>query len=244
MTPDIVGFYDMLYGTGGVDFLGLTFWQFSAASGMVWCGNPSYTVTDFLQYYPKFFGPATSISNLSFDVNSPLVTGFTTISGLQPGQLIVHPSFPKDTLILSIDSNANTVTMSQNSTVAEVNTSIVFYTAPLIPLIVVLNFVALATSCVMAQRYGIPMWNQMMAWFIAHYSTLWMRTESGPNATASQVASSGLTKGILVHRAAGDVSATSQLVQGYMEWGAWNETEYGIQFITVARGTNAGPIFV
>jgi hypothetical protein len=72
-----------------------------------------------------------------------------------------------------------------------------------------------------------------------------MRSESGsPNITASQVAASGLTKGIIVQRSAGDVSAGSKIVEGYEQWGAWGETQYGELFMTTARATNAGPIWV
>jgi len=73
---------------------------------------------------------------------------------------------------------------------------------------------------------------------------LFMRTESGPNLTAGEVAASGLTKGILISRHAGDVGAQSQLISSYEQWGAWTETQYGEQFITLARATNIGPIWV
>jgi hypothetical protein len=123
--------------------------------------------------------------------------------------------------------------------------SITVFETPFIPIIVVLTYVNLALASVMQSRYK-EAWYMMINLFIAHYCTLFMRTETGtPNLTASQVASSGLAMGITVSRAAGDVSATQELLlEDYLEWGAWTQTEYGIQFITIARATNMGPIWV
>lgn len=237
--PDINGFYAMLYGTAGVDYQSLTIWQFGGASGLVFSGNPLYTVTDFLGMYPKFFGPSTQLLNATI-IQGSAVVALSVVTGLAPAQLIVSSSFPKDTLIESI--TGNNVTMTNVATAN--GGSILAYEAPFIPIAVVMAYVLLARYSVMSARY-FGVWPIAMALFIAHYCTMYMRTESStPNATASQVASSGLTKGILVHRGAGDVSATSQLVQGLEEFGAWNETEYGVQFATLAQGASMGPIWV
>lgn len=237
--PDIVGFYDMLYGTAGIDLGGLTVLQFGGASGMVFCGNPPYTVTDFLGMYPKFFGPASNFTGLTATSGSDVVTGLTSIAGLAIGQLVVDGSFPKDTVIKAIGSTSVTL-----SNVATANgTTLTVYETPFVPIVALLWFTFLAGASVMWQRYGAG-WPFCMALFIAHYATLYMRTESGNNTTASQVASSGLTKGILISRHAGDVGASSQLIQGYEQWGAWAETQYGEQFITIARAVNCGPIWV
>jgi Protein of unknown function (DUF4054) len=241
--PDISGFYAMLYGTAGVDLQSLTVFQYGGASGVVFPGNPPYTVTDFLGIYPKFLGPATSLTGLTSTLGSAVVSGFnsTTIQGISTGQLIVDPSFSEDTLVVSVDSVANTVTLNSNATIS--GTTLTIYKAPFVPIVVLLTFTFLARASVMRARYHAT-WKFCVSLFVAHYATLYMRTESQPNATASQVASSGLTKGILITRAAGDVSATSQLIAGYEQWGAWTETQYGEQFITIARATNCGPIWV
>jgi hypothetical protein len=238
--PDIVGFYSMLYGTAGVDWQTSGGWPFCGASGLVFSGNPTYAVTDFLGMYPKFGGPLTSISGLVVTIGSPTITGFTSLNGIVKGQLISSSSFPEDTFVQSLGTNSITVT--QNATATD--TGIGIYEAPPMPIGVIGMFTLLASACVMWGRYN-DTWYFMMSLFIAHYCTLYMRTETtSPNETSSQVASSGLTKGILIHRAAGDVSATSQLIAGYEQWGAWAETQYGEQFITIGRAVNCGPVWV
>lgn len=243
--PDIEGFYDMLYGTAGVDFEGCTLMMFGQAAGIVNNGNPPYTVTDFLGVYAKFGGPPTNFSGLTITQGSNVISGFNaqTITGLAIGQLVVNTSaLQKDSLITAVDTQAFTIAVSQPA-FANGN-SITAYLTPALPLIVILSYIALASASVMQQRYQ-EAWFMAMSYFVAHYCTLFLRTESGvPNVTASQVASSGLTKGIIVQRSAGDVSATSKLIQGYEEWGAWAETQYGELFITIARATNMGPIWV
>lgn len=237
--PDINGFYAMLYGTAGVDLQSLTFLQYGGASGVVFPGNPCYTVTDFLALYPKFFGPSTGYSTLVVTSGSDSITGFTSTAGLAPGQLVVDDAFPKDTLVKTVGSTSITVT----NVAAANGTTLTVYQKPFVPIIVILTYVFLARASVMYARYS-DAWFLCMSLFIAHYLTLYMRSESGPNETASEVAASGLTKGILISRHAGDVGASSQIILGYEQWGAWTETQYGEQFITIARAANCGPVYV
>ncbi len=243
--PDIEGFYSMLYGTAGVDFAGATLIQFGQAAGMVFNGNPPYTVTDFFSVYAKFAGPPTNFTGLSITQGSNVISGFTqtNIATLAVGQLVVSMNvLQKDSLITAIDLEGLTITISQQA--VQASNSLTAYTSPFLPLIVILSYVTLARASVMHQRYH-ESWFMAVSLFVAHYCTLFMRTESGePNLTASQVASSGLTKGIIVHRQAGDVSATSQIIEGYEQWGAWGETQYGELFMTIARATSMGPIWV
>lgn len=242
--PDITGFYDQLYGTAGVDFGGLTLLYYGGASGIKFPGNPPYFVTDFIQIYPKFVGPKTTISGIVITEGSAVVSGVTNaqLVGMEPGQLVVNlASIPKDTLIQSI--GANSITLS-NPAITD-DSSLSVYQAPFMPIIVIKTYVMLALASLKKSRY-FASWEVVMSLFIAHYCTLYMRTESGvPNITASQVAASGLTKGVIVSRAAGDVSASSKLVMtDYAEFGAWNETQYGELFITIAAATATGPIWV
>lgn len=241
--PDIVGFYDMLYGTAGVDLQGLTLLHYGGASGMVFSGNPPYTVTDFLMIYPKFFGPPTKLTGLVITQGSAQITGFTdtNIVGLASAQLVVNlNAFPKDTLIVSVAGN--TITLSNPALVDD--TILTVYETPFLPLVAILTYTMLALASVMYARF-VEAWPVAMSLFIAHYCTMYMRSESGDqNITASQVASSGLTKGIIVSRAAGDVSASSQIIDGYDEFGAWRETQYGELFITMARAIAMGPVWV
>lgn len=241
--PDITGFYDMLYGTAGLDFCAVTLLYFGGASGIVFSGNPPFTVTDFLSIYAKFGGPP---SNIKGDITqgSNIVNNVSPqdLAGLSSGQLLVNINFPKDCLI--IDKGSSSFTVTQASTITQTQANSTVYETPFVPMIILLTYVNLALASVMSSRYR-ETWLMAMSYFIAHYCTLWLRTESGsPSLTARQVAATGLTKGIIISRSAGDVSATSRIVSGYEQWGAWNETEYGVQFITLARAINCGPIYV
>jgi len=243
--PDICGFYDMLYGTAGVDFQSLTCSYFGIASGMVFSGNPPYTLTDFLGVYAKFFGPPSNFNTLGITPASAAVTGFTVVNiqGIAKGQLIVNTNaFPKDTLVVSV--SGTTVTMSNPAIAGTTETTLTIYEMPFMPIIVMMSYLQLALACIIQNRYK-QSWFMAVAYFVAHYCTLFLRTESGtPNLTAAQVAASGLTKGIIVHRAAGDVSADSEIVEGYEQWGAWGETQYGEMLMTIARAIACGPIWV
>ena len=241
--PDIQGFYDMLYGTAGVDFGGYTSWQVAAAAGLVWGGNPPFRITDFISIYPKFAGPPSAFTGLVLEANSATVTGFTAVTGIATGQLVVNlNSLPKDTTVLSVNSEENTITLSNPASAND--TVLTIYETPPVPLIVILTYISLAQISLLHGRYH-GAWFICMCYFVAHYITLWLRTEAGAaTMTQSQVASSGLAKGIITNRAAGVVSAASKFLEGYEEFGAWGETQYGELFITMARAICAGPIFV
>jgi hypothetical protein len=254
VVPVISAFYDMLYGTAGVDLNSLCLLPMGA-SGMVFSGNPPYHLADFLAMYPKFFGPSTYIKGLAITTGSAVISGFSAadIANIKMGQYIANYStdcIDVDTVVLSVDTIANTVTMTQVA--IDDGTDLLVYETPVVPLVIMQTFATLAEASVMQARYC-EAWPFMMALFIAHYLTMYLRTENvppggydpnNPYAYISQVASGGLTKGILVHRAAGDVSATNQLIQGYEQWGAWAETQYGELFITIARATCMGPVWV
>jgi hypothetical protein len=243
--PPIQSFFDMLYGAEGVDTGGLTLLYFGGASGLVFTGNPPFTITDFLGVYPKFFGAPTNYTGLSLTADSTTVGGFTptTIVGLSVGQLVVNlNSLTSDTIITAVDINLLTVTLSWPA--AQNDSVLTVYQAPFVPLVVVLSYVNLALASVMYQRF-FEAWFMAVCYYIAHFLTMYMRSESGQQSfTAIQAASSGLTKGIAISRAAGDVSASFKVLEGFDEWGAWRETQYGELFITLARSVACGPIYV
>jgi hypothetical protein len=240
--PDINGFYAMLYGTGGVDFGALTASFFGNASGAVFPGNPCFTATDFLGMYPKFFGCPTSFTGLTITSGSNVITGFTdqNFPGLAVGQLIVNlNSIPKDSVVTSLGTNTLTIS---NDAIAN-DTILTAYEKPAMPLMAILAYIFLARASVMYQRYN-EMWWLAMSLFIAHYCTLYMRSEAGPFVNAAQIASSGLERGLIAAKSAGGVSAGIRFIDGYEAWGTWQETTYGTQFITLARSTNMGPVWV
>lgn len=231
-------FYMSIYGGFGFDpafdsNLGL-------ASGIAYGTNPPYGLGDFLSVYPKFFGPATAISG-TLVAGSPVLTILELIPGLAIGQLVAGTGIPSGSLVFSIDHTGLLITMTQDATVTGAFSGNLYLT-PFIPLIVLLMYVNLASASLMQVRWR-ETWPLAMALFIAHFSTLWMETETGPNSTAAQVATSGLQQGIIISQAAGDVSATTQPVAGLEDWGSMNLTQYGVQLATFAQIVGSGPVY-
>ena len=211
--------------------------------GMVFGSNPPYTIVDFLSMYPKFFGPFTSVT-ASITQGSPVVvlSGSPPVipAGLAAGQLVVDGNFPAGTMIKSISGSSVTLTNAATSTVpAE---QLMVYSAPLVPIVAVQLWINLASSCLMTARW-FDLWYMAMGWFVAHYCTLYLRSEGNPGTSAAAVASSGLEKGIQVSRGTGPINASAQLVQ-LADWGAWTETTYGTQLVTHANSIGSGILVV
>jgi hypothetical protein len=246
MWPDINGFYDMIYGAGGVDLGALTVWQFGYASGRVFNNNPPFTATDMIPFAPQLFGSPTSVTcTVSAGSSTILITNTT---GLAVGQLVVNlSSIPKDSVITNVSANVS-ITISNLATAPDTNVSV--FTAPAMPLVVMLWFIYFAMASVMKARYE-EMWTWAMCCFVGHYCMMWMQTlpvggtsvPSGP-AGIGQIVSAGLAQGIATAQSAGDVSFSSQPLAGFEDWGSWQSTQYGQMFVTLAKATCAGPIWV
>lgn len=118
-------------------------------------------------------------------------------------------------------------------------------TAPntLIPQAVLQLYINLASSQLVQGKWGVALWPVAMGWFVAHYATLYLRSEGSVGTTAGQVAASGLTRGVMVSKSAGGVSATIQVPQGLEDWGAWTSTEYGVQLATAAKVVGTGMLY-
>lgn len=311
-------FWDTIYGVAGVDLGALTVNYIGSASGMVWGGNPCFTLQDFCSIYQKFFGSPTAITGAI--ANAPIVTqaaitqdselitlvdptlaaniqvGFTVFSGLSlipdnttvsavntatgvitlsanastngtvylsfadpvksyqianvigvstipMGTLITGAGIAGDAVVTSIDGNG-TLTLSAQTTQNVSSGSFNLFLAPVMPIAVIQMFINLALSSVMQARWC-ELWKMGVALYVAHYSTLWLRSEAGPNSTAAQIVQSGMQVGLLTSKSAGSVSAGIELVKGFLEnWGDYNLTLYGIQFATHANAIGGGPIWV
>ena len=123
------------------------------------------------------------------------------------------------------------------------------YTGPL-PLPVIQAYVSLASASLMQARYR-ENWPIVMALFVAHFCTLYLDSEAAyldnPTGapTAAAIAASGAASGIAVSQSAGDVSYSIETLTSQLGgWGTWNLTRYGQQFVTMARVTGMGPIFI
>lgn len=238
--PLFDSFWSTYFGNERVDIGALTLNY--CTTGQVWGTNPPYTLADFLGVYPKFFGMATAVSG-TLTTGSAVIAEPSTTTGVAAGQLIFGPGIAPGSLVQSVDIGTTpSVTMTQNAT-SSGSVAASVYQAPPMPLLVIQMYINLAQASIMQARWC-EMWQLAMALYVAHYATLWMQSESGPNSTAAQVATSGLQQGIIVSQSAGDVSATTQPVAGFDDWGSFNLTQCGVQLATLAKSMACGGIFI
>lgn len=229
-------FYMEIYGGFGYDWSAACSGYLGLATGLPQAGNPPYTLSDFLSFYPQFFGPATSVAG-TVAQGSPTVTGIASTTGIQAGMLISGP-FPGGTVVISTTST--TVTLSNNALAND--TSIAVYEAPPVPLAVIQSYLNLAYAALMSSRWR-EMWTMGMGWYIAHFLTLYLQSMGNASSTPGQIAANGIARGVRVSKAVDGVSATNQALD-FSEWGAWALTIFGQQLITQARVVGGGAIYV
>ena len=240
--PDLSLFYMDIYGGFGLDWPGWSSAYLGLASGLPQAGNPSYTLADFLALFPKFFGPATYVSG-TFTSGTNQVTniGAVAVALIQPGMLITSSSLPSNTIVVATDPTAGSITVSNQAT-ANGTVMAVYETAP-VPMAIIQTFINLATAALMSSRWR-EMWAVAMGWYVAHFVTMYLRSEETGAVTAAQVAQSGIERGLITSKSAGDVSAGIQHLDALGTWAAWTETTYGTQLATFARSLGGGMIFV
>ena len=86
-----------------------------------------------------------------------------------------------------------------------------------------------------------------MALFVAHFVELYMRVMVEPGSDAANVVNAGQTKGLVASKSVGGVSVSynfEQALKGLEDWGEWLSTEYGAQFVTLARMYSPRSIFI
>lgn len=214
--------------------------QFTFVVGFVSGQNPAYALNDFLLVNPKFFGAATGIANCTTVANSQTVTG-TAPSGFAIGQFITGPGIPNGTTVASLGSGTFTIS---NPATASGTVSLSVYLAPFVPIFVIQLFINLATACLVQDLWQ-DQWLYGMALFIAHYCTMWVRSDGDQYSNPGQIASSGIEKGMMVSKAVDGVSAGYQnMLENYADWGAWTETTYGALLITMAKTIGNRPALV
>jgi hypothetical protein len=217
----------------------------SNGSNIVVGSNPPYNVADFLSIYPKFGGSPMVLPE-TFTAGSQVVT-LTNTDSLGAGQPVLSPNgvVPLGTLIQSVDSSTQiTLTKAANRSGSQL---ITIYPAPALPYIVLNAYIALASASLVQARWK-DAWALGMAAYVAHYATLWLRSDGDGFSTVRAAAQSGLAQGITIAASAGPVSESIQPIggsgSGFESWGHWNQTEYGIQFMGWARLIGAGPMLI
>lgn len=243
--PDLDGFFDQLCSRYAWDFGALS-GNLGIASGIVVGTNPPYGPADFLAFYPKFAGSTPPVKMQGTLTAGSAVVAVADSSGLTVGQLVGGSGIAPGSLIQSVDSATQiTLSLSALSTTVSGSAALTIYDTvfPLAPLPVINAYIALASASLAYARWQ-DMWTIGMGLFVAHYLTLWVRSDGDIYSTPGQAAAAGLARGITVSKGAGPVSMGVQPVTGLEGWASWNETTYGLQFASMAKVVGMGPILV
>ena len=216
----------------------------SLVSNVVIGQNPPFTVQDFFTMYPKFAGPAllsgAAAPLATLTAGSPNIT-VNNSAGMAIGQPIAGVGIPDNTFISGINGTAVQMTNPATQTIA--NSPIVVWNATTVPVAVVAMFINLASAHLVQARWQ-DTWLVAMGWFVAHFLTLYAKSDGNPNSTTGQIAAQGLASGIQVSKSVGDVSVSYTPVSGLDDWAAWNLTSYGQLLATMAKLIGAGPMML
>ena len=235
MFPDIQGTLDQLW--GGQTSVAYDFAV--GASNLVFGTNPPFTAADFQQLYPKWLGSETVYPSTS--TASSAVVEMIATAGIKPASIVIGPGVPANTIVLSVDSGTQITLNNALPTSGTVNLQ--SYTSTLVPMAVINAYIALASASLVQARWQ-DAWVVGVSLFVAHFLTLWYRTDGSTCVTPSAAANAGLARGILVAKQAGPVSASIQPITGLDEWAGWNESSYGVQFATLAKVIGMGSMML
>ena len=86
---------------------------------------------------------------------------------------------------MSITAVGPSITISQNATATNDEMQLTVWNAPLVPFMLIAAYIALASASLVQARWQ-DSWPLGLAWFIAHYVTLFAETDSAALATAWQ----------------------------------------------------------
>lgn len=171
-TPNFNGWLQNVWGSGAAFETVCS--QFYGATNLVFGQNPPYFLDDFRAIYPKFFGLPTALSGCSAVIGTDQVTVPST-AGLDYGQFVqAAGTFPKGTVIINI--GANTITLNNNAIVSNSGLTLMVFEASPIPTGVLLMYLNLAYASLVQARWQ-EQWFVAMGWFIAHYCTLYARSD-------------------------------------------------------------------
>ena len=218
------------------------FAEIALSSNIVRGSNPPYTIVDFLNNYPAFFGAATSAS-VTFEDASNQATVQAGITNLSVGDLVVASAVPAGTTVADISEDGLTLTLSNDATASGAIQSN-FYLTPPIPLVVIQLYINLASACVNYNRY-FDSWLICMGLFVAHYLTMWAQANQfGATSSVAQIAANGLALGIRTSKHAGNVGVGVRPLDDLIGWGTFQLTLYGQQFASIAKVLGSGGMLV
>jgi hypothetical protein len=119
--------------------------------------------------------------------------------------------------------------------------------ALLVPKAVLDMYIAFAESFIKISRYH-DAWRVCMSLAIAHFLTLYLRTmTSDPDGGAASVIKTAETHGLVASKSVDGVSVSYDFSTALADldgWANWKTTEYGIQFITLAKNFMRGGMYI
>lgn len=168
---------------------GYEYWQNCGAgygaANLVFGQNPPYYLDDFLATFPKFFGLPTAIPNCAAMAGSNQITVPQAYAGqLAVGQFVTTGAqLPLGAVITGISGATVTLNVTSGSAIAAF--TINAYTNPPVPVFVTTLYLSLANASLVQARWQ-EQWYLAMGWFIAHYCTLYARSDAAELSTALQ----------------------------------------------------------
>ena len=175
------------------------YFAFGPATNLVFGTNPAYALDDFLSVFPKFFGTPTQVSGAATTLGSQTVN-VPSVNGLLIGQFLQAAGLPKGTVITGLLADAVTVSTTATASGA---VTLQVYEAPPIPVVVIQLYLNLAAASLVQARWQ-DAWTLAMGWFIAHYCTLYARSDASQVQTALQ----SITHGEVPQGAVGQATYT------------------------------------
>lgn len=246
-------------GTGMTDDPFFSF-DASAASNLVFGGNPPFEVFDFLAIYPKFGTQPQALAQVAPNAASP-GSGYNIgdllavvqagasggVIGVQTTDGLLPPT--PNSYAVSVPGTGYYVgtgltTTGGAGTGAKIDIlSISPYSGP-VPETVIQLFINLASASLQQARW-LGTWRLGMALFVAHFLTLYLDSEGNVGSLPGQIAASGIAKGIAVSKSVHDVSISYETITKDLEgFAAWSLTKYGQQLATFAKIIGMGPMYV
>lgn len=113
---------------------------------------------------------------------------------------------------------------------------------PLIPSTMLSEIISMANASVQPDKW-LESWRYAVGLYVAHYSTLYLRTYSEGSTSPQQAAASGALVGVVKSATLGDSSVsydTSAITKGTEDWGDLNSTTYGQMLANRAKLVGLG----
>lgn len=116
----------------------------------------------------------------------------------------------------------------------------------LVPPVMLTEILNMANASVQPDKW-LESWRYAVGLYVAHYSTLYLRTYAESSPTAAQAAATGALVGVVKSATLGDSSVsydTTALTKGTEDWGDLNATTYGQMLANRAKLIGLGGSYV